>query len=135
MYRISLGILALALALASCSTAPAPDINWQDGAKHGWVSQIYSSATPKQDIPACLASLSPAELDQRHFVRISYRHVRRMLVEVAELPEGDIAKIDDRVELWPADCDKGKLSRISRVMPQKPSKIVTIKATEVHRQS
>lgn len=112
MNRILFGIVAIAL--AACSTVSS-DIDWQHGAKHGWVSQIYSSATPKQEIPACLASLSPAELDQRHFARVSYRHTRRMLIEVAELPEGETANIDDRVEIWPADCDTGKLSRISRV--------------------
>lgn len=115
MHRILFALLALSL--ASCSTVPAA-VDWQHGAKHGWVSQMYSSATPKQTIPACLSSFSPTELDQRHFARISYRNARRMLVEVGELPEGAVAQIDDRVELWPADCDQGKLSRITRVMAQ-----------------
>lgn len=114
MHRILFGIMVIAL--SACSTVPS-GVDWQSGAKHGWVSRIYSSATPRQDIPVCLASLSPAELDQRHFVRVSYRHTRRMLIEVGELPEGTTAKIDDRVEIWPADCDTGKFSRISRVMP------------------
>lgn len=116
MYRFLYGISALAI--AGCSTIPSHlDIDWQNGAKHGWVSEFYSSATPRRDLPACLASFSSNELDRRHFVRINYRHVRRMLVEVGEMPEGVDVKIGDRIELLPADCDKGLLSRISRVMP------------------
>ena len=115
MHRILLALAALAI--ASCSSVP-PAVDWQNGAKHGWVSQLYSSATLKQNLPACLTSFSPAELDQRHFAHISYRNARLMVFEVGELPEGVVAKIDDRVELWPADCDKGTLSRITRVMPR-----------------
>lgn len=98
------------------SGADGREVDWSHGAKHGWVAGFYDAATPRAALPACLAALPADELAQHRFARIDYRHVRRMLVEVAELPPQSEVKLGDRVELWPEDCAKGKLSHISRVM-------------------
>ena len=109
------------LCLAACACEPAPaDVDWRNGAKHGWVSGFYTADTPTSALPKCLADLPPEQLASHRFVKIDYRHVRRMLVEVAELPDSAVdrqaVKIGDRVELWPRDCDQGRLSRISKMM-------------------
>ena len=112
---------ALALCMAACASDPAQhDVDWRNGAKHGWISGFYAPDTPRSELPKCLADLPPEQLAAHRFVRIDYRHVRRMLVEVAELPElaaeHPAVKLGDRVELWPRDCAEGRLSRISKMM-------------------
>jgi hypothetical protein len=105
--------------LAACAPLPAEhDVDWKNGAKHGWVSGFYTADTPLADLPKCLADLPPGQLAGHLFVKIDYRSVRRMMVEVAEVPGGtaQTVKLGDRVELWPQDCSRGKLSRISKMM-------------------
>src|SRR5471030_2295986 len=88
-----------------------------------WAARIagfYDAATPRDELPRCLASLPPAELAAHRYARIDYRHARRMLIEVAPLPVDLPANLGDRVELWPQDCDQGRLSRISKIMPPAP---------------
>ena len=119
------GAMALAsLLLAACAPLAAEhDVDWKSGAKHGWVSGFYTADTPLADLPKCLADLPPGQLAGHLFVKIDYRSVRRMMVEVAEVPGGaaQTVKLGDRVELWPQDCARGKLSRISKMMAAPPS--------------
>lgn len=118
MTNKSIAGLALAAVLAGCtSLAGGGHVDWQNGAKHGWVAASYSSATPRDQLPRCLAGMSAAELDAHRYVRVDYRHVKRMLVEVAELPGEQPMRLGERVELWPQDCEQGKLSQISRRLP------------------
>jgi hypothetical protein len=120
MNNTFLASLALAAGLACAACAPLPaahDVDWKNGARHGWVSGFYDAATPRSELPKCLAGVPAEELASHRFVRIDYRHARRMMVEVGELPGDAPVKLGDRVELWPQDCDQGKLSRISRIMP------------------
>jgi hypothetical protein len=91
--------------------------------KHGWISGFYTEATPRSELPKCVAELPPEQLSSRRFVKIDYRHSRRMLIEVAELPEivgEEPVRIGDRVELIPQDCPEGLLSHITRMMPRQP---------------
>lgn len=119
MRLITLNAAVLAAAgMCACATKPAHlDVDWQHGAKHGWVAAIYGADTPRAELPACLADLSADELAHHHYVRVGYRHVRVMHTEVAELPPDVTVQLGEKVELWPADCDKGRLSRISRILP------------------
>ncbi|HTD02231.1 hypothetical protein [Undibacterium sp.] len=115
--------LALCFTFAASSTTAAdrPQVNWQEGAKLGTIEYIYDAETPEKDLPDCLATLPKKELSSRHFVKVWYRHVRLMRHEVAELPDDLLhAKVDDHVEIWPADCSRGKLSRISKVFSPAP---------------
>jgi hypothetical protein len=91
-------------------------VDWNHGARRGWIVSAYGpdSATA---LPPCLADLPRGEFSTRRFVRVKYRHVRLMLHEVAELPPALDAKIGDVVELWPASCSAGKISRIAQVFP------------------
>jgi hypothetical protein len=91
--------------------------------KHGWISGFYTADTPRSELPKCLAELPAEQLLSHRFAKIDYRHVRRMLVEVAELPEivgEQPVRIGDRVELIPQDCTGGLLSHITRIMPEQP---------------
>lgn len=113
-------ILATALALACCACAPLPSgqaIDWQHGAKRGWIAAVYRPEQSRATLPRCLADVPASELAQHRYVRIEYHHARRMLTEVAALPDELPLQIGGAVELWPQDCDQGKLSRIVRVLP------------------
>ena len=115
-----LAVLTTLTGLACSACAPLPPehtVDWRNGAKRGWVSSVYAADAPRDTLPRCLAELPPEQLAQHRYVRIDYRHSRRMLTEVAPLPDGQEAQPGQRVELWPQDCDQGKLSRISRILP------------------
>lgn len=113
--RLTPAVFALTL-LAGCATVDdVPAIDWQHGARRAWVLSEYAPDIDAAQLPPCLAVLPAADYGRRHFMRVRYRHVRLMYEEVAELPSGLQAKAGDRVELWPANCEAGQLSRISRV--------------------
>src|SRR5471032_1814337 len=118
-YPKILAALAAACCAACAPLAPLHDVDWQHGARYGWVSAFYDGATPRAALPACLAALPPEELAAHRYVQIAYRHVRVMRNEVAPLPElpGGPLQMGEHVELWPQDCDQGKLSRIAKRMP------------------
>ncbi|MBC7455986.1 MAG: hypothetical protein H7335_20270 [Massilia sp.] len=90
--------------------------------KNGWVVGFYNPQTPRSELPNCLAALPAEALSTHRYAKIDYRHVRRMLVEVADVQEiaGDTpVAIGDRVQLLPQDCDAGRLSRITSILPAK----------------
>ncbi|MFS2136275.1 hypothetical protein [Duganella sp. Dugasp56] len=113
-------VLLLGSILAGCAVYSHAPVDWQRGAKRGWVVEFYDANTPPERIPACLAAMSPADLAQHHYVRLRYHHVRVMHTEVAELPPGVSVQMGEMVELWPADCAQGALSHITRVLPAAP---------------
>lgn len=115
LKRLTPAVAGLAL-LAACSTMETvPAADWQQGARRAWVMSDYAPDAVTTALPPCLASLPAADYANRHFVRVLYRHAKIMHEEVAELPPGLQAKSGDRVELWPADCQAGQLSRIAKV--------------------
>jgi hypothetical protein len=116
--QLSIFSILWTLLLTSCASSfDQPAIDWQNGAKRGWIVSFYTPDSASVDLPNCLANLPKADLATRHFVKVEYRHVRQMYSEVAELPAAMQAKINDQVELWPEDCSRGKISRIARVLP------------------
>ena len=119
-----MGLLILSTLLLSACASTSSDhaVDWERGAKHGWIVSIYGPEVDRAGLPKCLTDLPSADLATRHFVKVSYRQVRHMHYEVAELPPGQEANIDDRIELWPARCSEGKFSRISRVFPSTANK-------------
>ena len=115
--HVSTASILGALLLTSCASNPdRPEIDWQHGAKRGWIAKFYVPETPDVDLPECLAALPKADLARRHFVKVKYRHVRRTVSTIAEVPDALKLKIDAEVELWPADCSHGNFSRISRLL-------------------
>jgi hypothetical protein len=115
--QLSTFFILWVLLLTSCaSSLDRPAIDWQNGAKRGWIVSFYAPDSASVDLPNCLANLPKADLAIRHFVKVEYRHVRHMYSEVAELPHEIQAKVNDQVELWSEDCSRGKISRIARVL-------------------
>lgn len=115
MHSIKIGAALTALLLSACAATPQPD--WRHGGKKATIVQAYSAATPRAELPECLAALPPQEMARRHFVRLSYHHVRRMHYAVAEMPDSlPKAVVGDEVELWPLDCAVGQLSRIGPLL-------------------
>lgn len=107
-----------ALLLTSCaSNLDFPEVDWQHGAKRGWIVKIYApDEVPGVDFPECPAALSKTELATKHLVKITYRHVRQMFSAIVEVPDALQVKMDDQVEFWPEDCSSGKFGRISRLL-------------------
>ncbi|MFZ6649641.1 hypothetical protein ACO0LO_28220 [Undibacterium sp. TJN25] len=84
--------------------------------KAGWIVQVYGTTYPAKELPECLKDISSAGSVQRHYAKVQFRYVRRMLVTLAEYEEIDGLKPGDRVEIVPADCAAGTLSRIAKVV-------------------
>lgn len=114
-HRFRIHYLILALLSGCAATADISPVDWQHGAKRAWVLAAYAPDASPAQLPPCLAGLPAADYAARRFVSVRYRHVKLMHDEVAELTPDLQAKAGDRVELWPADCSAGKLSRISKV--------------------
>ncbi|MET3135263.1 hypothetical protein AAKU55_005571 [Oxalobacteraceae bacterium GrIS 1.11] len=116
MHSIKLcAALLAAVTLNAC--APAPKVAWESGARKAWIVKSYTPDTPREQLPACLAALPPHDLATHHYVQVRYRHVRRMHVTAAELPDSVQAVDGDEVELWPEDCSIGAVSRITKLLP------------------
>ena len=115
MHAMKPGAAALCLLLL-CACSAAPKVDWEHGAHRAWVVAAYPPGR-NADLPLCLVQLSDSDLATRHFVALRYRHVRTMRTAVAEVPEGLALPPDTQVELWPADCARGQLSRISTLLP------------------
>ena len=115
--KLSAASILWALSLNSCvSRPPHPEADWQNGAKRAWIVKFYSAASPDASLPECLATLTKTELATGHFVKVEYRHTRKKVSTIAELPNTLRAKIHDQVEIWPEDCSRGKVSRVSRLL-------------------
>ena len=122
MYSIKITAALLSvLSLMSCALwSQDTPIDWQSGAKRAWIVKVYTPDTPTADLPECLAGLPKAELETKHFVKVKYWHHRLHLSAIAEVPDALKATVNDRVELWPEDCSRGKISRISRILSPPP---------------
>jgi hypothetical protein len=111
-------VLACLLLLGACASQTGVD--WKAGNRPAWIVSFYGDDTAPSGLPGCLASLPSAELHNRRFAKLYYRHVRRMMTEVVEIPDGIDAHVDDLIEILPQDCDQGKLSQFIRVIPRFP---------------
>lgn len=112
-----LSIAVSALLLAACaSKSDTRVVNWQQGGKRAWVVSELDPNAPLATLRPCLANLSAADYASRHFVEVRYHHARLIHHEIAEVPPGLAIKAGDEIELWPADCSSGKLSRIGKAL-------------------
>ncbi len=112
MKKIAVKYLVVVLALFGMATARASDVDWEAGAKHGWIVAPVDISVKGKQLPNCLEKLSDEERENKHFVKIRYKHVRRALVAIAEIPTGLDLKAEDEVEVFPGDCDAGKVAHI-----------------------
>ena len=115
-HKLSALLFAGFASQACASQSEHTPIDWEGGARHARIVEIYSAATPVAHLPACLASLPPGALTTRQFVKARYRHVRMMVNAIAEVPDASAFHVNDVVELRPADCSEGKFARIDRTL-------------------
>ena len=110
-------IVATAL-LGGCASRKYPvQINWEHGEKRGSVTYVFDANTPRDQLPACIASPASDQIGARRYVQVKYHHTRHFLYEVGELPTDTNTKVGDLVEFYAKHCRAGKLSTISRGLP------------------
>ena len=118
MQKSVLKTLIVTFLLGGCASMERPaSIDWQHGAKLGTITKIFGASTPANELPACIAMFSGAQLEAHRFVEIKYPHRRHHFREVGELPLDVVAGAGDSVEFYPQNCDTGTLSKISRRLP------------------
>lgn len=103
------------LLLSACATrSPETMADWRHGAKHAWVVDIVQPNSALVQSQECLSQLPPSALSKRRFVQVRYWHSRHTLYTVAERPDALPLDVNDEVELWPEDCDHGRVPYITR---------------------
>ncbi len=114
--RTRIATCVVALILTACGGVPLVD--WEHGAKRGEIVERVNSEVTQSSLPPCIAIL-PASARRGHtFVKV-YRYLRRFIsIEYAELPPGVSAAVGTQVEIYPAECNDGKLARIARQLPE-----------------
>ena len=103
--------------LAACAGVPL--IDWEHGARRGEIVEFINIDTPGVNLPPCLAALPSAERSGRRFVKVQRFQRRFMGVEIAEVAAGVSTALGTQVEIFPADCDAGKLARVTRALSAK----------------
>ena len=94
-------------------------VDWEAGAKRGWILKIYDQNTIENELPECVKKIPQTDRNNKLFVKVWYRHVRSGRVTIAEITDPMNLKIDDQVEIFPADCDKGKFAHITKIFTSK----------------
>ena len=92
------------------------DLTAKDHLKHGWVTHLYDGKSDRKDLPECLEKLTDSERENKHFAKIHYKHARRGLNTIAEVPESMSLKLDDEVDVVPQNCEKGKFAHIIKIL-------------------
>ena len=118
IYLYALRVSALVFFSSNVFSTEA-SVDWEAGAKRGWIEKIYDLNTPEKDLPEYLEKLSKADRKNRFFVKIWYRNVRSVRVTIAEVTEPLNLKIDDQVEVFPVDCDAGKFAHTTKLLSAK----------------
>ena len=117
-YLCALGMSAFAFFSSNVLSAEG-SVNWEAGAKRGWVVKIYDENTFENEVPGCVRKLSQTDRKNKLFVRVWYRHVRSGRVTIAEITGPMNLKMNDQVEIFPADCDEGKFAHIGKILTSK----------------
>lgn len=114
LYAVVLGWLIFAPSVTRADSLPIVD--WAHGAKRGTIIKNYSSGAEASTLPVCVAKLSADERLARHFAEIEYRHGRTLFREVGEIPEDVPTQVGNEVEIYPKDCERGTISRVTRLL-------------------
>ncbi|MYM26093.1 hypothetical protein GTP46_26025 [Duganella sp. FT135W] len=119
---LSMAVLAATAAIAAISAGcaskqPISAVDWDHGARRGWIVARYTPDAIGATLPPCLANLRADDYVAHRFVKVRYRQGKHSHDAVAELPAGVPLVDGEQVELWPADCAAGQLAHISRVLP------------------
>jgi hypothetical protein len=116
LNRLLMSLVTLLL-LSACAADPTlGDVDWKHGARRGVVESTFAPDLSPELRPRCLAGMTQEQYGSQRFVRVRYRHVRLMQTAVAPVPADLKIGNGDVVELWPADCSAGGISRLSRAL-------------------
>lgn len=121
MPKLLISILPAVIGVAllpgcASKSQQASTVDWDHGAKHGWVVARYAPDASGSALPPCLASLPETEYVKHRYAKLRYRQGHHTHDVVAELPPGLPLNDGQPVELWPADCAAGQLAHISRIL-------------------
>ncbi|HEX8788997.1 MAG TPA: hypothetical protein VF793_22645, partial [Telluria sp.] len=83
---------------------------------YGRVLEVLAPQAAEAEARACLGPDRPLPAGQR-YVRVRYRATRLHHKVVATVDDGLSLRAGDEVELWPEDCDAGRLAHVGRVLP------------------
>lgn len=114
MSKLNKAMLPMLVALAGCSALTQEPENWGSTVKFGRIVAIYAPDAVRSELPPCLAILAPADYASRRFAKVRYRYYRGGHHEVVELPAAQSAKVGQTIELWPASCEAGQISRLNK---------------------
>ena len=121
MIRFSLNtfrrylVSTLAVGLSACGGVPLVD--WEHGARHGRIVEIISSQASVAGKAPCIEALPPKTFTEKRYARVAIHGVRSLRFDFAEIPPEIQTTRGTAVEIFPANCDKGELGRITRVLP------------------
>lgn len=118
MHRVSiLSALAASVLLAACAQPIHSDrVDWDHGARYGRVLEVLAPQAAEAEARACLGPDRPLPAGGQ-WVRVRYRATRLHHKVVATVADGLLPHAGDEVELWPQDCDAGRLARVGRILP------------------
>lgn len=86
------------------------------GAKRRTIVKLFDAGTEVSAPPVCINKLPAQERIEERFAEIEYRHGRSFFCDVGELASEIPNQIGARVEINTRDCERGNLSRVTRVL-------------------
>ena len=113
IFKTTASVLVLASMLSACATQQ-PAADWRNGARRGWIAKLYDTDVPTGEFSQCAKLLADEKLRGKRFAKVEYREVRTVQATLAQIPDSIDLHVNDRVELWLADCKVGKISTVSK---------------------
>ena len=116
-YRCVVFFFVLTMALSACTGMS--EVDWEHGGRHGEILAIIDNQASAADLPECIAALSPEVRAGRRFAKVRRRTMRTVRTEVVELAADVPATVGTLVEVFPGNCEAGRLGRVTRVIVAK----------------
>ncbi|MCU6435299.1 hypothetical protein LPB67_16100 [Undibacterium sp. Jales W-56] len=105
-------VACLVLLTGCAMTDPRVGVN----SRAGWISSVYTAEKLRTNPPACLGSLTPAQIDSGQYVEIKVPHGRRGEYLPAIVPPSVQVHLHDWVEFSPKLCEAGVVPEVKQVL-------------------
>lgn len=105
--------IACLVLLTGCAMT---DAHMGPNSRTGYIYAVYSADKLRTDPPACLASLTPAQIISGRYVEIKVFHGRRSEYLPAVVPSTIQVQLHDEVEFTPKHCEAGVVPEIKQVL-------------------
>ena len=121
MTRFSLNIprsyliITLAFGMSACGGVPLVD--WENGARHGRIVEMIDNQASVAGRAPCIEALSAKTFSEKRYARVAIHGIRSFRFDFAEIPPEIQVTRGTEVEIFPANCTKGTLGRVTRVLP------------------